>query len=294
MDSVLTSSQLWLLRLIAVIGLAFSLAVGSSTSVFAEESDQPSAEEEAVVSPPPYSGSKTATEPTDAEAWAVVDPNTGDVLNIIVCTQSMCGPGGGFGGKIVDGTTGIVGDLVRQGPSGQGGWRSGGGTSVTYEKESGSFRVEQKNGDVTNSFRVAPQAERDFVYKDIESSTTKKSGDTSATLRTFRPDFQTPWIDGTISFPDIGPNGSVLSYGLSLGGEEATDRPAALDRIAQDVDLLLIENGYGTTESTANEQTGEEENAVIVDAGNTFVVAIREVTTSLVEFLSSLLGFGQS
>lgn len=298
---MLTSSQLWLLRSIVVIGLTFSLAVGSNTSVFAEESDQPAAEEEAVVSPPPYSGGKTSTKPTDAETWAVIDPNTGDVLNITVCTPSVCGPGGSFGGKLRDAETGIVGDLVRQGSSSQGGWRSGGDTSVTHDRDTGSFVVKHRSGadsltssaDSSTSFRITPQQGQDSKVSDIESTTTKRSGETSGTLRTYRSDHQDNTVDATIELPDLGERGSLLTYEVEARTSESNELPAALNQISFDVDALLMENGYVSSETTVDEGTGEETNAEVVDSSNDFVAAIREVVGGLVDWLSSLVGFGR-
>ena len=54
-----------------------------------------------------------------------------------------------------------------------------------------------------------------------------------------------------------------------------------------------MENGFVTSETTVDEETGEETSAEVVDSSDDFVVAIREVTRAVVEFFSSLLGFGE-
>jgi hypothetical protein len=308
MASILINSQLWPLRVIAVSALAFLLALGSFTPVFAEEAvSEPPAEEavseppaEEAVSEPPAEEAVSEPAPEAEDVWAVVDPNTGDVLNIIVCTQSMCGTDGVTGGKLQDGETGIVGDLVRQGTQATGGWRTdtqyGGGTSVTYDRDTKSFNVNQRSGaDSSTSFRITPQEGQDWKVSDIGSSITKRSGDTSATLRTFRFDLQDPNLSATLELPDVG-GGTFRSYLIGLGPNESSERPRILDQIAADVDTLLLEDGYVTEETTLDNETGEEATTKVLNSSNDFVVAIREVTSALVDWLSSQLGFarGQS
>jgi hypothetical protein len=278
MVSMSINSQLWPLRLIAASGLAFLLVMGSYTSVFAEEA-----------------ASEPAPEAEDT--WAVVDPNTGNVLNIIVCTQSMCGTGGVTGGKLQDGETGIVGDLVRQGTQATGGWRTdtqyGGGTRVTYDRDTKSFDVKHQSGaDSSTSFRITPQEGQDWKVSDIGSSTTERSGDTSATLRTFRFDLQDPTLSATLELPDVG-GGTVLSYAIGLRTNEPSERPRLLDQIAVDVDTLLFEDGYVITETNLDQETGAETTTEVLDSSNDFVVAIREVTSAVVDWLSAQLGFGR-
>jgi hypothetical protein len=66
-----------------------------------------------------------------------------------------------------------------------------------------------------------------------------------------------------------------------------------LDQISRDVDSALVAEGYVTTETTLDEETGEETATEVLDSSNGFVVAIREVTSAVVDWLSSRLGFGR-
>ena len=161
------------------------------------------------------------------------------------------------------------------------------------------------SGDTTTRQRLVPsQTSRDENGQgrsynigsgivDIETSTTKRSGDTSGTLRTYRSNQQDPTVDATLELPDLGERGSLLTYEVEARTTESSERPAALDRVALDVDSLLMENGYTATETTVDEETGEETTTQVVDSSSDFVVAIRDVTRAVVDFLSSLLGFGE-
>jgi hypothetical protein len=66
-----------------------------------------------------------------------------------------------------------------------------------------------------------------------------------------------------------------------------------LDQIAVDVDTLLLEDGYVITETNLDEETGAETTTEVLDSSNDFVVAIREVTSAVVDWLSAQLGFGR-
>ena len=161
------------------------------------------------------------------------------------------------------------------------------------------------SGDTTTRQRLVPsQTSRDEngqgrTYNigsgivDIETSTTKRSGDTSGTLRTYRSNTQDPTLDATLNLPDLGESGATFNYELQVRASEASERPSALDQIAFDVDSVLMDEGFVTTETTVDEETGEESSANVVDSSSDFVVAIRDVTRAVVDFLSSLLGFGE-
>jgi hypothetical protein len=128
---------------------------------------------------------------------------------------------------------------------------------------------------------------------DITTDKTFRSGDTSASVRTYRSDYQNPWLDVTMSLPDLGPDGSAFTYGLQFRTNGSAERPSVLDQIALDIDSALVDKGYVITETGIDEETGEETTTENLDSDNAFVVAVRDVTRSVVEFLSSLLGFGR-
>jgi hypothetical protein len=312
MASISINSQLWPLRVIAVSGLAFLLAFGSLTPVFAEEAGgEPPTEEAGGEPPTEEAGGEPPTEEAGGEppteyvpppgsegvgGWALVDPSTGQVLGVHVCDISVCGPNGSWGGRL-PGTDYVYRFQTRATPDGNvAGW----GNS-TFDERSGTFRV----GDGENSFRIVPEktsrnadgAGRSYDIGsgivDIRTDRTFRSGDTSANLRTYQSDPQSPWLDVTLNFPSLGGAGSLLSYGLWAQTNQASERPTILDQISRDVDSALVAEGYVTTETTLDEETGEETATEVLDSSNGFVVAIREVTSAVVDWLSSRLGFGR-
>jgi hypothetical protein len=278
-----------------VSGLAFLLAFGSLTPVFAEEAGGEPPAEEAGGEPPteyvPPPGSE------GVGGWALVDPSTGQVLGVHVCDISVCGPNGSWGGRL-PGTDYVYRFQTRATPDGNvAGWGNG-----TFDERSGTFRV----GDGENSFRIVPEKTsrnadgtgRSYNIGsgivDITTDKTFRSGDTSASVRTYRSDYQNPWLDVTMSLPDLGPDGSAFTYGLQFRTNGSAERPSVLDQIALDIDSALVDKGYVITETGIDEETGEETTTENPDSDNAFVVAVRNVTRSVVEFLSSLLGFGRS
>lgn len=317
MDTKLTIPFLWSFRTLSALTLSLILSLGTLTPVFADEhSSEPVAEESAPESEPaPEPEPEPAPEPEPepeyvppAEAleglggWAEVDPTTGEVLTVVVGNVNSMEDWEGMKTRMANSGKGTVMRFqTRATPDGNvAGWNN-----ATWDESSGSFLLEGSSGDTTTRQRVVPsQTSRDAngegrTYNigsgivDIESTTTKRSGETSGTLRTYRSDYQDSTVDATLELPDLGERGSLLTYEVEARTSESSERPAALDQISVDVDSLLMENGFVTSETTVDEETGEETSAEVVDSSDDFVVAIREVTRAVVEFFSSLLGFGE-
>jgi len=340
MDAKLMIPSLWSLRALSGVVLAFLLALGSLTPVFAEEgssepvAEEPAPEAEPAPEPSPEPTPEPAPEPEPeyvpppeasegVGGWAVVDPETGNVHGVIVgtidtfhSTEARGGMGTSYMGchancvlrfqtrATPDGNVaGYHGTQTRVDENGNATQFNDG--SVRWDESSGTFNMGRTSGDTTTRQRLVPsQTSRDEngqgrTYNigsgivDIETTTTKQSGETSGTLRTYRSDYQDNTVDATLELPDLGEEGSLLTYELEARTSESSERPAALDQISLDVDSLLMENGYVTTETTVDEETGDETSAEVVDSSDGFVVAIREVTRTVVEFVSSLLGFGE-
>ena len=281
-----------------------------------EPTPEPEPEPEPEYVPPPEASEGVG-------GWAVVDPETGNVHGVIVgtidtfrSTEARGGMGTSYMGchancvlrfqtrATPDGNVaGYHGTQTRVDENGNATQFNDG--SVRWDETSGTFNMGRTSGDTTTRQRLVPsQTSRDEngqgrTYNigsgivDIETSTTKRSGDTSGTLRTYRSNQQDPTVDATLELPDLGERGSLLSYEVEARTTESSERPAALDRVALDVDSLLMENGYTATETTVDEETGEETTTQVVDSSSDFVVAIRDVTRAVVDFLSSLLGFGE-
>ena len=278
-------------HLCAILLVAGLFVMGSAGPVVAEET-----------APPPDNDSvaeETAPPPDDdpAETWAVVDPDTGNVLNIIVCTESMCGQNGQTGGKLQDGETGIVGNLVRQGTLEGGGWRTdtqyGGGTSVKWQEDKQSFLVEQKNGpDDASSFRVTPQSGTGFKTSDFETKSTLRKDDQSVDVRVFRSEIDSARAEIDLGFSLWTPSQRVFSYVFESGsGAGSSGLQSLLEQISSDVDSALIEDGHLENHPLEADGSADAQDLGIDGEGNVFVDAIRALTKSATEFLAGFFGF---
>jgi len=305
MASILRNSHLWPLRVIAMGGLAFVLVFGSFTPVFAEEAasepaaEEPSSEPAADYVPPPEAFEGLG-------GWAEVDPTTGEVLTVVVGNVNSMEDWLGMKARMAASGKGTeMRFQTRATPDGNvAGY--GAGSGARFDSSSGNFIISGRSDDSTTSQTLVPsQTSRNAdgtgrSYNigsgivDIKSDKTFRSGDTSVDVRTYRSDYQASTLDVTIALPDLGPRGSLLSYGLQFRTEGLQERPAALDQILTDVDSLLADNGYVSPETSEDGVTGEETTTETIDSDNAFVIAVRQVTVSVVEFLSSLLGFGRS
>jgi hypothetical protein len=236
--------------------------------------------------------------------WAEVDPVTGEIFTVVVGNVTSMKDWEHQKSAMARSSNGrVMRFQTRATPDGNvAGY--GAGSGARFDASSGNFNISGGSGDTTTSQTLVPsRTSRDAngegrTYNigsgliDIETSTTKRSGDTSATLRTYRSDYQDPTLDATVDLPDVGERGSRLFYELEVRTSESSERPSALDQISLDVDSIMMEEGYVTTEITVDEETGEESSTEVVDSSNVFVSAVREATRAVVDFLSSLLGFG--
>ena len=280
-----------------------------------EPTPEPTPEPEPEYVPPPEASEGVG-------GWAVVDPETGNVHGVIVgtidtfrSTEARGGMGSSYMGchancvlrfqtrATPDGNVaGYHGTQTRVDENGNASQFNDG--SVKWDEASGTFTMGRSSGDTTTTQRLIPsQTSRDEngqgrTYNigsglvDIETSTTTRSGETSASVRTYRSDYQDPTIDASVSLPDLGENGREFNYELEVRSSQEQERPSALDQISLDVDSVLMDEGYVTTETSVDEETGEETNTEVVDSSNDFVIAIRDVTRAVVDLLASLLGFG--
>ena len=327
MDTKLTITSFWLPRAVGGGFLAVAFLLGLAVPAFAEEVAEPVAEEPAPAPEPVVEAEPSYVPPPEASegvgGWAVVDPETGNVHGVIVGTidtfrsvEARGGMGQSYMGchancvlrfqtrATPDGNVaGYHGTQTHVDANGNATQSNDG--SVRWNASTGTFNIGSSNGDTRTSQTLVPsKTSRDAngegrTYNigsgliDIETSTTKRSGDQSATVRTYRSDYADPTLDATIELPGLGASGTRLSYELGARTSESSERPRLLDQISLDVESVLMDEGYVTTETTMDEETGEETTTQVVDDSNPFVVAIRDVTSAVVEFLGNLLGFGE-
>ncbi|MEY2900760.1 MAG: hypothetical protein RL247_926 [Actinomycetota bacterium] len=321
MVAKLTISSFWLPRVLSVGFLVVALLMGSGLPAFAEEDAEPVAEEPA---PSPEPELEPEPEPTPEPepdyvpppeasegvgGWAVVDPETGNVHGVIVGTidtfRSVEARGGMGHSYMGCHANCVLRFQTRATPDGNVAGYHGADGSVRWDASTGNFSIGSSSGDTSTRQTLVPsKTSRDAngegrTYNigsgliDIETSTTTRSGNQSATVRTYRSDYADPTLDATIELPGLGESGTRLSYELGARTSENSERPRLLDQISLDVESVLMDEGYVTTETTVDEDTGEETTIQVVDGSNGFVAAIREVTSAVVEFLGNLLGFGQ-
>jgi hypothetical protein len=326
METKLTISSLWSFRVLSAGALALLLALGSLSPSFAEEeASEPAAEEsapEAEPTPEPEATPEPTPEPEPEyvpppEAleglggWAVVDPDTGRVHGVIVGNFTSMDQWDSAKSRMENSLNGYMGCpapcvlrfQTRATADGNvAGWH---GPDVRWDASSRTFRMGNQSGDTQTSQTLVPERtsrnsdgtgrsmDLHTGLVDIQTTTTKRSGDVSATLRTQRDSYLDSTLRASLSLPDLGENGSLLTYEATARSDADSERPGALDRISLDVDSLLMENGYVITETTIDEETGEETATEVIDSSSGFVVAIRDVTRAVVDFFSSLLGFGE-
>lgn len=179
--------------------------------------------------------------PDEPAGYAVVDPDTGNVLNIIVCTKSVCGAGGSFGGKLYDPASGITGDLVYQTPPGSGGYRSAGNDyKVTYKKDTEVFQIESKSivggRQQTNTSTLDPKNGGRSTLTEIKSKITydeagTNTGYQSIEVETEADDLSDTTSKVTVLLPQLN-EGSIFDY---------ADELMAQQNLKSDVDAVLEE-----------------------------------------------------
>ena len=316
-----------LARLLAIFALAVTLSITSFAPSFAEgeesgdsgsgevESDsggsdesEPAPEPEAAPAPAPeYTPPPEAFE--GLGGWAAVDSATGEVLTVVVGNVNSMADWEGMKARMAAAGKGqVMRFQTRATPDGNvAGWNN-----ATWDESSGTFRLEQQNGETRTRQTIVPsQTSRDSngegrTYNigsgivDIETTTTKTSGDQSARVSVKTDNLSDTTATVDIDYPAWGPDGRKLRYIIDLDAlptreaYEAREEPSALDGISLDVDSVLMEEGYTATETTVDDETGEETETVVLDTSNEFVAAIRSVTDAVVTFLGSLFGLNNA
>jgi len=330
-----------LARLLAIFALAVTLSITSFAPSFAEgeesgdsgsgevESDSGGSDESAPEpAPEPEvesdSGGSDESAPEPAPepeytpppeafeglgGWAAVDSATGEVLTVVVGNVNSMADWEGMKARMAAAGKGqVMRFQTRATPDGNvAGWNN-----ATWDESSGTFRLEQQNGETRTRQTIVPsQTSRDSngegrTYNigsgivDIETTTTKTSGDQSARVSVKTDNLSDTTATVDIDYPAWGPDGRKLRYIIDLDAlptreaYEAREEPSALDGISLDVDSVLMEEGYTATETTVDDETGEETETVVLDTSNEFVAAIRSVTDAVVTFLGSLFGLNNA
>jgi hypothetical protein len=323
------SGLLVLVLISSSIAPAFAEGESESEPV-AEEASEPVAEPEAAPAAEPEAAPEAApaAEPEAAPAaepepsytpppeafeglggWAVVDPNTGRVHGVIVGNVTSQEQYEANAARQAQSTSSYMGCpapcvlrfQTRATADGNvAGWH---GENVIWDEASGTFNIRNQNQGATTSQTLVPaRTARDEAgmdlstgLVDITTTVTKEANGESADVRIYRENYADSTQDTAVDYPSLGPEGRRFSYVLANKSAVVPEEEpvSALSQLTIDVDSVLMDEGYTTTETVVDEDTGVETEVTIVDAEDPFVAAIREVTVAVVEFLTSFFGFGE-
>lgn len=267
------------------------------------------AAEEASPEPEPGPESEPAPEPAPDEVggWAVIDPVTGDVKNVIVCTESVCGATGEWGG-VLPGDTSCAGCLLRKQTNGTSdgnvaGWRSSEGMAVTYDgDEDGTFTI--VSGGSTGS---GDSVEQRMILDPSQTATDPDGMDlhTGIVKRSTTGRFTEGEQTAQATVDEQRPEGGALDsdrvvvefdeWGQDFTYGSAAEAAASLEA---DVDAALgieadeSDEGEGEFAAETEKQSADEpsDEAASSPADNPVVRAIQTITRRIVTFLSSWFG----
>ena len=269
-----------------------------NAAVFAEEVvveepvvEAPVAEE--VVAESTYTPPPEALE--GVGGWAVVDPNTGNVHGVIVCTNDVCGPSGSWGGKMPVDFMGCSGcDLRFQTRATEDGNVAGWHGTQTEIDSDGN--ISQKNdGSVKwnssdNTFTIENQgvSEDGSKVKRKQKLVPEKTATDGKNLQTGIEDIET-----TI---EVTEEEQRVTVEVTQENIESVESPtevnyenwrrfqyeaveSAESNLANDVETALVEDGFLVASEEVSEEVIEEEPVV-------FVKVVRDLTKRVLEFLS--------
>lgn len=276
----------WLRVTAPIAALVLLVPVSALADVGSEETGEQTAEEAVVEAPAPVDD--------PVGGWAVVDPATGQVMGVLVCTESVCGESGEWAG-VMPNDTDCPGCLLRKQTNATAdgnvaGWRSSEGMDVTYDgDEQGTFTITSDSGHgVQQSMTLVPSEtatdpdgmdlHTGIVARRTESRFTEADQNARATVTERRDgdgDLETDRV--VIEFEDWD---REFSYDTA---------PIARERLAQDVeDALASEGASGAEANDENDEAGD----VVLSAGpeaeeepSALVQAIRDLTQRVVSFL---------
>jgi hypothetical protein len=270
--------------------LALALAFGSAQSSVAAEYVPP---------PEAFEG---------LGGWAVVDPRTGFVYGVIVGNWNEEVWQEVKNTRTIDGYMGCPGPCVlrfqtRATADGNvAGWH---GTqfnvdgsysndgSVRFNEQTGTFEINSQSGSgaTTQQTLVPSKTSRDVngegtsmdihtgIVETTTSATIEASGE-SASVRAIRRKSADSTLEGTVTFNGLGPIGTVTINDFdSLGSN-----------LESSVISILMYQGFTRTETSVNEESGEENSTQVLDDSNSFVNAILQLSQEVGIFLDSLLG----
>jgi hypothetical protein len=238
--------------------------------------------------------------------WAVVDPNTGVVHGVIVCTNDVCGPSGSWAGKLPGEYMGCTNCNLRFQTRATDDGNVAGYSGHSYDIDSSGNASIKNDGSVKWN-----EKEKNFTIKNSSTDSTKskvtrtqtlipeKTASDGKNLHTGIVDINTEYESSTIAGQRV--KGSTKQQNLedksstinvefpnwSEGKNFTYENPNLLvENIDSDVDNELNKDGFTTdSKEDASDELVEESEDVI------FVKAIKALTENVKSFFSSLFGF---
>lgn len=227
--------------------------------------------------------------------WAVVDPATGNVHGVIVCTADVCGPSGSFGGKLAGEYMGCTNCSLRfqtraTSDGNVAGWHGtqtnidekGNATqsndgSVKWNEKDKNFTIANKYSDgkgnsVSNKMTLIPEkTAKDGVnlgtgLVKIENTIESKEVNDSVSVTTSKENLEA--VENISVKYSNWEKDPLLKYESIQGFVENIDK---------DVDQALVSQGEN-----------------IENPENEVVVTIKKLTTKVKEFISKLFGFDRT
>ena len=277
-------------RLISLAFISFIISSFLISPSFAE------GEEAAPVETP---GEESYVPPAEANegvgGWAVVDPNTGAVHGVIVCTADVCGPSGSWGGKLPGEYMGCTNCNLRfqtraTADGNVAGWH---GTQTNIDANGNATQT--NDGSVTWN-----EKERNFT---ISNKSTDGKGNSISSKSTLIPEktaldgknLQTGIINQENQYTSNENSDSVTVTTLKENIDSTENMTVKYSNWENDP-LLKYESIQGFIENIDS----DVENALILQGENTedpeneMVKTIKTLTTKVKDFVSNLFGFNRT
>lgn len=251
-------------------GLLSSLLVMLSfnSAVFAEEVVVEAPAAEPAYTPPPEALQGVG-------GWAVVDPNTGTVHGVIVCSNDVCGPSGSWGGKMPVDYMGCSGcDLrfqTRATDDGNvAGWH---GSDVKWNEKEKNFTLSNKSVDANGSQIETKQK----LIPEKTASDGKNLHTGLVDIKTsFKSEVEGEAVAVNTQQDTLNSDEAIVEVSFDNWRKYEYGAVSDLKKLTSDVETDLVADGYLTA---SEEEVVEEEVPV-------FVKAIRELTKRVVEFFT--------
>ncbi len=258
------------------------------------------AEGEEVVVPAESPAEESYVPPAEAGegvgGWAVVDPNTGIVHGVVVCTLDVCGPNGSWGGKLPGEYQGCTNCNLRfQTRATEDGNVAGySGHSYEINNEKGTVTVKNDGSVKWN------EKEKNFT---ISSKSTDKKGNSISSKSTLIPEktatdgknLQTGIINQENEYSATENSNSVTVATLKENIDSNETVTVKYSNWVNDP-ILKYESIQGFIENVES----DVDNALLTqgenieDPENEMVQTIKSLTTKVKDFVSNLFGFSRT